>query len=322
VSSLRTRLATATLSLCAAWASAQTSFPDGPVKMVVPLTPGSGADTAGRALAQALSAAWKQPVVIDNKPGAGGIIGTQSVVGADATGQTLLVQSVSYAVNPAIYRKLPYDPAKSLVDVAMIGATPFVMVTAPESPYATLKDLLAAAKAKPGGIAFASVGVGSSTHFAAEYLAQVGGVDLLHVPYKGGPEAIQDVMAGRAAFTMAALSTALPNIRAGKLRALGVSTQARSAAAPEIPTIAEQGHAGFDISLWFGVWAPAATPAAVVQRINADITRALQDVELVAAFARVGIEPRSMGQAEFAAYVREQTSKHKAIAQAARMEPQ
>jgi tripartite-type tricarboxylate transporter receptor subunit TctC len=311
----------AALVLSAGQAVAQ-SFPEGPVKMIVPLTPGSGADTAGRALAQALGAAWKQAVVIDNKPGAGGIIGTSAVVSAEATGHTLLVQSVSYAANPVIYKKLPYDPAKSLVEVNMIGATPFVMVTAADSPYKTLKALIAAAKAQPGSIPFASVGVGSSTHFAAEYVAQVGGVELLHVPYKGGPEAIQDVIAGRAAFTMASLSTALPNIRGGKLRALGVSTRERSPSASEIPTIAEQGFAGFDISLWFGVWAPAATPAAVVQKINADIARALQDPELIASFARTGIQPRSMGQTEFAAFVRDEIAKHKAIAQAAKIEPQ
>ncbi len=313
-------LIAAALALSCIQASAQ-GLPEGPVKLVVPLTPGSGADTAGRALAQALGKLWKQTVVVDNKPGAGGIIGTSAVVNAEPTGQTLLVQSVTYAANPAIYKKLPYAPGQSLVEVNMIGATPFVLVTAPDSPYGTLKDLLIAAKARPGMIPYASVGVGSSTHFAAEYLAQMGAVDLLHVPYKGGPEAIQDVMAGRAAFTMASLSTALPHIRAGKLRALGVSTRARSGAASDIPTIAEQGFAGFDISLWFGVWAPASTPGATVQKINADITRSLQDGELATTFARLGIQPRGMTPSEFADFVRDEIIKHKAIAQAARMEP-
>ncbi len=160
------------------------------------------------------------------------------------------------------------------------------------------------------------------THFAAEYPAQVGVVDLLHVPYKGGPEAIQDVMACRAAFTMAALSTALPNIRAGKLRALGVSTQARSPVAPEIATMAEQGYAGYDISLWCGVWGPAGAPAAVVQKLNADITLALQDTELAAAFMRSGNQPRSLSQPAFAAYVRDEIAKHEAIALSAKIEPQ
>jgi len=318
---LRSTLAGAALALAPHAATAQ-GFPEGPVKLVVPLTAGSGADTAGRALAQALGRLWKQTVVVDNKPGAGGLIGTAAVVNAEATGHTLLVQSVSYAVNPAIFKKLPYDPLKSLVDVSLIGATPYVLVTAPDSPYATLKDLVAAAKAQPGTLPYASVGVGSSTHFAAEYLAQATGIKLVHVPYKGGPEAIQDVMAGRAAFTMASLSTALAQARGGKLRALGVATSARSEAAPEIASIAEQGYPGFDISLWFGVWAPAATPPAVVARLNADIARALQDPELTAVFARTGIQPRALGTIAFAAYVREEMARYQAVARAAGIEPQ
>jgi tripartite-type tricarboxylate transporter receptor subunit TctC len=316
---IRTGLALATFALACSAVGAQ-GFPEGPVKLVVPLTAGSGADTAGRALAQALGRLWKQTVVVDNKPGAGGLIGTAAVVNAEATGHTLLVQSVSYAVNPAIFKKLPYDPLKSLVDVSLIGATPFVLVTSPQSPYATLKDLVAAAKVQPGTLPYASVGVGSSTHFAAEVLAQATGMQLVHVPYKGGPEAIQDVMAGRASFTMASLSTALGLIRSGKLRALGVSTSTRSDAAPEIASIAEQGYPGFDLSLWFGVWAPAATPPAVVAKINADIAQALQDPEVTAAFARTGIQPRALGTTAFAAFVRAEMARYQAVAAA--IEPQ
>jgi len=297
-------------------------WPEAPVKMIVPLTPGSGADTAGRVVAQSLAKAWKQSVVVDNRPGAGGLIGTSAVVNAAADGHTLLVQSVSYAANPAIYKKLPYDPLKSLVEVAFLGVTPYVMVTAPDSPYKTLAELIAAAKAKPDQIPFASVGVGSSTHFAAEALAQAAGVKLSHIPYKGGPEAIQEVMTGRVAFTMASLSTALGHIKGGKLRALGVSTRTRSEAAPDVATIAEQGFKDFDIALWFGIWAPAGTPEAVVQRINADVQRAQQDAEVLATFGRVGIQARAMTVPEFAAFVRAEMSKHAAIAQAARMEPQ
>ncbi len=298
------------------------AWPEASVKMIVPLTPGSGADTAGRVVAQFLGKAWKQTVVVDNRPGAGGLIGTSAVVSSPADGHTLLVQSVSYAANPAIYKKLPYDPNKSLVGVAFLGVTPYVMVTAPDGPYKSLPELLAAARARPGDIAFASVGVGSSTHFAAEALAQAAGVKLLHVPYKGGPEAIQEVMAGRVAFTMASLSTALGHIKGGKLRALGVSTHARSAAATEVPTIAEQGLADFDIALWFGIWAPAGTPDAVVQRINAEVQRAQQDPEVLATFNRIGIQARAMSAPGFSAFVRDEMAKHLAIARAAQIEPQ
>jgi tripartite-type tricarboxylate transporter receptor subunit TctC len=302
--------------------TAQTSYPANPVKLVVPLTAGSGADTAGRILAQSLGKAWKQPVVIENRPGAGGLIGTSAVVNAEPSGYTLLLQSAGYASNTAIYSKLPYDPLKSLVEVAMIGVTPYVMVTAPDSPYKSIQDIVRAAKAKPGEVAFASVGVGSSTHFAAEHFAQAAGINMLHVPYKGGPEAIQDVMAGRAAFTMASLSTALGQIKGGKLRALGLASKARSDAAPDIATIAEQGFKDFDISLWFGLWAPAGTPAAVVQKITADVARAMQDPELMAAYAKIGIQPRAMNAETFAVYVREEMKKYQFIAKEARIAAQ
>ncbi len=165
--------------------------------MIIPLTPGSGADIAGRIVAKHLGDAWKQPVIVENRAGAGGQIGTQAVVKADADGYTLLVQSASHAANSAIYKSLPYDPLKDLVDVALLGVTPYVMVTQKDGPYKTIKALIDAAKAKPGAIPFASAGVGSSTHLAAEYFAQVAGVKMLHIPYKGSPEAIQDSIAGR-----------------------------------------------------------------------------------------------------------------------------
>jgi tripartite-type tricarboxylate transporter receptor subunit TctC len=314
---------TATLALClGSLPVLAQGFPDATVKLVVPLTAGSGADTAARNVAQALARQWKQTVVVDNKPGAGGLIGTSAVVNAEPNGYTLLVQSAGYASNAAIYKKLPYDPLTSLVGVGLIGATPFVMVTAAEGPYKDLKGLVAAAKAKPGDVSFSSVGVGSSTHFAAEYLALGAGIQLLHVPFKGGPEAIQDVMAGRVGFTMASLSTALPHIRAGKLRALGVSTKTRASGASDIPTIAEQGFADFDISLWFGVWAPAGTPAATIQKINAGLQQATQDPEVVAAFAKLAIEPRSTGPADFTAFVRSEMAKYQSISKAAGIEPQ
>jgi len=195
-----------TLALVATLACAQ-DYPSKPIRMIVPLTAGSGADIAGRIVAKHLSEAWKQPVVVENRPGAGGQIGTQAVVKAEPDGYTLLVQSASHAANPAIYKSLPYDPLKDLIDVAFLGITPYVMVTAKGGSYPTLKALIDEAKAKPGAIPFASAGVGSSTHLAAEYFAQSAGVKMLHVPYKGSPEAIQDSMAGRTSFYMAPINT-------------------------------------------------------------------------------------------------------------------
>jgi len=309
------------LSLTVFQAHAQ-SFPTAPVKLIVPLTAGSGADTAARLLAQSLSKVWKQTVVVDNRPGAGGLIGTAAVVTAEPNGYTLLFQSAGYAANPAVYKKLPYDASNVLTDVALIGSTQYVLVTSPNGPYKTLKDLIAAAKARPGEVTYGSVGIGSSTHFAAEYFNQAAGVRMLHVPYKGGPEVIQDVMAGRIGFAMASLSTALGQIRAGKLLALGVAGDARAEAAPEIPTIAEQGFPGFDMRLWFGLWAPHATPAALVAQINTDVKRAMQDPEFVTAFAKAGMQSQAMSPADFARFVNNEMQKFQKTAKEAGVEPQ
>lgn len=298
------------------------SYPNRTVKMIVPLTTGSGADIAGRVVAKSLSETWKQSVIIENRPGAGGLIGTGVVVNAEPDGYTLLVQSASYAANPAIYKKLPYDPLKSLVDVAILGQTPYVMITAADGPYQSIRDLVIAAKSKPNEITFASAGVGSSTHLAAEYFNQVMGIKLIHVPYKGSPEAISDTMSGRTAFYMAPLDTAIGQLKGGKVRALGVTSKARNPAAPEIPSVAEQGYANFEIGLWFGVWAPAATPAAIVKKLNQDINQAMQDPEVKTAYETKGIKATPMSPAEFAKFVREEMGKYQKIAKEAAIEPQ
>jgi len=301
--------------------AAQT-FPNGPVKLIVPLTAGSGADTAARLLAQPLAKIWKQSVVIDNRPGAGGLIGTAAVVSAEPSGLTLLFQSAGYAANPAVFKKLPYDASNALIDVGLVGATQYVLVTSPSGPYKNLKDLVSAARSKPGEVTYGSVGVGSSTHFAAEYLSQTAGIRTLHVPYKGGPEVIQDVMAGRIDFAMASLSTAAGQIKGGKLLALGVAGPARADSSPDIPTIAEQGYPNFDMRLWFGVWAPAQTPAAIVQQINADLKRAMQDPDFQSAFGKAGMQILSMETAEFSRFVSSETLKFQKTAKDARIEPQ
>ncbi len=297
------------------------SYPNKTVKMIVPLTPGSGADIAGRIVAKNLTEAWKQPVIIENRPGAGGLVGTGVVVSSDPDGYTLLVQSASYAANPAIYKKLPYD-LKSLTDVNILGTSPYALVVSAESPYKTLKDLVNAAKSKPGAIPFASAGVGSSTHLAAEYFNQTMGIKMLHVPFKGSPEAIQDTIAGRTAYYMAPLQTAIAQIQGGKVRALGITSGARSEAAPDIPTIAEQGFPNFEIGLWVGVWAPSATPAAVLQKINTDINRALQDSEVRTAYSKAGISIKPMNLSETEKFVRSEINKYTKIAKDAGIEPQ
>lgn len=308
------------LSFTAGLASAQ-DYPSKPIRFIVPLTAGSGADIAGRIVARHLSEAWKQPVIVENRPGAGGQIGTQAVVKAEADGYTLLVQSASHAANSAIYKTLPYDPLKDLIDVAILGITPYVMVTAKGGDYPTVKTLIDAARAKPGGIPFASAGIGSSTHLAAEYFAQVAGVKMLHIPYKGSPEAIQDSMAGRTSFYMAPINTVVGQMKEGKLAALGVSTRHRAEVLPDVPTLAEQGLGNFDITLWFGLWTPAGTPAAIVNKLNVQVNAILQILEVREQFAKLGITAAPMKPDEFARFVREQISTYQKIVKQADIQP-
>src|SRR5712691_6989094 len=316
------KLAAAAAVVCATGVAGAQEYPARPVKIIVPLTPGSGADIAGRIVAKHMSDAFKQPVIVENRPGAGGQIGTQAVVSSEADGYTLLVQSASHAANSAIYKSLAYDPLKDLVDVAILGLTPYVMVTAKGGAYPTLKSLIDAAKARPGAIPFASAGVGSSTHLAAEYFAQVAGIKMLHIPYKGSPEAIQDSMAGRTAFYMAPINTAVGQLKEGKLAALGVSTAKRADVLPDVPSLAEQGLANFDISLWFGMWARAGTPRAVVQKLNAQVNAIVQGAEVREQFDKLGITPAPMKPEEFAGFVRDQIATYQKIVKLADIQPQ
>ncbi len=244
------------------------------------------------------------------------------MLNADADGYTLMVQSASHAANPAIYRSLPYDPLKDIVDVAMLGMTPYVMIAAKGGAYPTLRSLIDAAKAKPGQIPFASAGVGSSTHLAAEYVAQTAGVKMLHIPYKGSPEAIQDTIAGRTSFYMAPLDAAIGHLREGKLAAFGVSTTKRAEIVPDIPTLAEQGLTNYNLSLWFGMWARSGTPAAVVRKLNAQVNAVVQGKEAREQFGRIGIAPAPMKPEEFGRFVREQMATFRKIAREADIQPQ
>jgi tripartite-type tricarboxylate transporter receptor subunit TctC len=310
---LLTKAVAAMLIAMASSSAIAQDYPSRPIRMIVPLTAGSGADIAGRIIGKYLNEAWQQPVVVENRPGAGGQIGTQAVVKAEADGYTLLVQSASHAANSAIYKNLPYDPLKDLVDVALLGVTPYVMVTAPNGPYKSLKALLDAAKASPGSIAFASAGVGSSTHLAAEHVVDLAGIKMLHVPYRGSPEAIQDTIAGRTAFYMAPINTAVGLVHEGRLAALGVSTRRRADVLPDVPPIAEQGLADYNVSLWFGMWAPAGTPPAVVQKLNGQVAAILQNVDVREQFGKLGITPLPMKPQEFAEHVRSEIAVYQRV---------
>jgi tripartite-type tricarboxylate transporter receptor subunit TctC len=309
------------LSAFAAGSFAQ-EYPTKAIRIIVPLTPGSGADIAGRIIAQRMSEHWKQPVIVENRAGAGGQIGTAAVVKSEPDGHTLLVQSSSHAANPAIYKQLSYDPTKDLADVAILGKTPYVMVSAANGPYRSLKELLDAAKARPATIPFASAGVGTSTHLAAELLLALAGVKMIHVPFKGSPDAMQDVLGGRSSFYMAPINAGVGLVKDGKLRALGVSTKARAEVLPQVNTIAEQGLYDYDISLWFGMWAPSGTPLPVVQKLNAAVNAIAQEPLVKAQFEKLGIQPAPMKTEDFAKFVRSEMDVYKKIVQYANIPQQ
>lgn len=317
---IRTTLIATALVLVSGTVASQ-QFPQRPVRMVVPLTPASGADIAGRIVGRQLGDMWKQTVLVDNRPGAGGQIGTQIVVRAAPDGHTLLVQSSSHAVNPSIYKALPYDSLKDLADVASLGSTPYAMVTAPSGPYRPLKALIDAARAKPGEIPFASAGVGTSTHLTGEYFAQAAGVKLIHVPFKGSAEALQDVAAGRVAFYMAPVNTSIGLIKDNRVAVLGVANTKRISMLPNVPTIAEQGLPGFEMEVWFGVWAPAATPRPVLQKLAADIRAAMTAPEVREQYAKLGIEPGTLFLDDFARFVRAEMAKYEKVVKRADIQP-
>jgi len=279
-------------------------YPGKPVRVVVPFTAGSATDILARTVGQKLTELWGQTVVIDNRAGAGGTIGAGLVAKAAPDGTTLMVHSAAQAVNAFIYPSLPYDTLKDFVQVVPLAGQPNVLVVAPTSGYKTVADLLADAKRKPGALNFASAGIGSGTHINGEKFKLAAGIDVLHVPYKGTPEALTDTMTARVAYFFSPISAALPHVRDGKLVALAVSSGKRSSLLPGVPTIAESGLAGFDYTLWVGLFAPAGTPAEVVDKINRDVNRLLAEPDVKERMAALGAEAMPMSPAEFDRFMR------------------
>jgi len=300
----------------AACALAQ-SFPTKPVRVVVAFSPGGVTDIIARTIGGKLAELWGQPVVIENRPGAGGSIAAVAVSRAPADGYMLLVHSSGYAINAALNPSLPYDPRKDLIDVAPLGSQPMLLVVSPASGIASVRDLIAAAKAKPGELAYGSAGIGSGAHLNGEKFRIAAAVDVLHVPYKGGAEAIQDTIAQRLGFTFNTVTLALPHIREGRLRPLGVSSAQRSALLPDVPTIAEAGVPGFEFSFWNGLWAPAGTPPQIVERIARDVARAVAQPDVRERFANLGAEAMDMTPAQFSRFVQSEIEDAARIGKAA-----
>ena len=298
----------------AAWGQA---YPTKPVRVVVPFTAGSATDILARTVGQKLSEQWGQPVVIDNRPGAGGTIGAAIVAKSPGDGYTLLVHSAAHAYNPAIYANLTYDTVKDFVEIVPLAGQPNVLVVAPSTGIKTVADLVRAAKEKPGALNFASAGNGSGTHINGEKFKLAAGIDVVHVPYKGTPEALTDTMAGRVTYFFSPISAALPQVREGKLTALAVSTAKRSSVLPDVPTIAESGLSGFDYNLWVGVFGPAGTPIDLVEKINRDVLGALASPEVKDRLAALGADAMPMAPPEFRKFVQEEIGESGKVIRAA-----
>jgi tripartite-type tricarboxylate transporter receptor subunit TctC len=298
------------LCLWMAFAAAAQKFPDKPVRLIVPFPAGGPLDNVVRPFAPRLAEALGQPVIVDNRPGAGGAIGANIVAKAPADGYTLLWGSAGpVAINVSLYRNTPYDPVKDFAPVTQTVATQIILVLNAALPPQSVKELIAYAKARPGQINYASPGNGTSPHLAMELFKHMAGIDLLHVPYKGGPLAMTDLLAGRAALMFIALSSALPHVHTGKLKALAVATPKRAAAMPDLPTMSEAGVPGYDASSWHGVLAPAGTPKAVIAHLNGVLLQVLRNPDVRAAMLLQGAEAAGSTPEQFGTYIRAEIAK-------------
>lgn len=266
-------------------------YPRKPIRIVVGFTPGGGPDITARYVAQKLTERWKQQVIVDNRPGAGGTIAAQLAVNANPDGYTLLSVSSAHAVAPAIYARLPYDTLKDLAGITGTATSKYLLVVAPAQPYRSVKDLLAAAKAKPGQLNFSSAGVGSGSHFTGELFKSMAKIDVVHVPFKGIPEALTEAMSGRVHFFMSPIANAVNLAKEGRVLALGVTSPARDPLLPDVPTIAEAGVPGFESELWFGLLTSAKTQRPLIRRLNEEITAILKEPEVRSRWAPLGLEP-------------------------------
>ena len=286
------RIASLIAALAFAGAAAAQSWPSKPVHFVVPYPAGGPLDVSARILAQKLQESMGQPFIVDNKPGAGGNIGADSVAKAPADGYTILMGAVAtHAINPSLYPAFPYDPVRDFRPVTLVVQVPNVLVVNNDVPARSVAELIALAKSRPGKLDFASGSTGSTGHLAGELFKSMTGTYMVHIPYKGAPPAVADLLGGRVHLMFDNLASALPNIKAGKVRALAVTTKVRSAALPTLPTLDESGLKGFDLTTWWGVMVPAKTPAAIVDRLNAELTKAMEAPDVREKLRAMGSEP-------------------------------
>jgi len=309
------------LALHAIDAGAQ-AWPTKPLLAIVPIGAGSATDIVHRLVLEQVSAQLGQPIVVENRVGAGGTIGSAFVAKAEPDGYTILAHGSAHTIAPALYKSLPYDPARDFVAVAPVGISPAVLVVSPARGWNTVADLIAAAKARPGALNFSSVGVGSATHLSAERFVSSAGIRAMHIPFKGGAEAMLEVIAGRIDFFFGPVALVLPHIREGKLRPLAVNSAGRSAALPDVPTLREAGIKDADYPIWFGLFVSKGTPSEIVGRLNRETEKALQAPAVRDKLAALGVDPMVMSPPEFAAYVESEVALNAALARKAGLKAQ
>lgn len=306
------------VTLCAIGIATAQPYPTKPVRMVVHIGPGSSMDIVGRVLAQKLNEAWGQPVIVDNRGGAGGTLGMEVVAKAPPDGYTIMFGSSSVAIAASYYKKLPFDTLRDFEPITQISSRHNVLVVSPASSFNSVKDVIAGGKAKPGQLSYGSGGgSGSSDHLAGELFKLMAGIDVLHVPYKSGPAALNDLMNGSLSIYLGGIPINLPMIKAGRVRALGTSGTKRSLQLPNVPTIAEAGLPGFEVNVWYGLFAPRNTPPRIVEALSADVNRLLKTPEMRDRFTALGVEAEASTPAEFKAYFRNDMSKWAKVVRAA-----
>jgi tripartite-type tricarboxylate transporter receptor subunit TctC len=288
---------------------AQEAWPARPVRFILPFPPGGGTDILGRLIAERLSVHLGQPVVTENRGGAGGNVGAEAAARAAPDGYTIVLVAPSLAISPTLYSKINYDPVKDFAPVSLVATVPNVMVTQASLPVLTLQDFIAFVKAKPGALNFGSGGPGTSNHLAGELFNIVTGTTLVHIPYKGVNLAMQDVLSGNVHLVFICIPAAAPHIKAGKLRALAVVAPQRSAALPDVPTVTEAGLRDFEVTTWYGVLAPAGTPKNIVTRLNTELVKIMHSPELKEKLAATGTDPLTSTPEEFAAYIKREIAK-------------
>lgn len=296
-------------------------YPNRPVRIVVASVAGSAPDVLARVIAEKLGTALGQPVIVDNKPGAGGVVGIDAVAKAAPDGYTLAIgHDGTMAINTIVYKSLPYDPATDFAAIAPLGLNEFVLVTHPGTGVRTLQDMIAYAKSRPGKVSYGSAGVGTPNHLFMEQLLKAAGVSMTHVPYKGGPAAVTDLVGGQTDFMLAGIAPALPHVRSGKLVAVAVTQPSRSKVLPDVPTVGET-IPGFGMKTWFGLFAPARTPPAVVQKLNAEVRKVLAEKDVQDKLTAQGIVIETGDAATLAATVRSDIARYKALAPEIRLDP-